>query len=291
MEEIRQIILRHKDTDLNQYERDLRKLIDYSSTFYHDVTEIYDIVTRIKNVKRNPTGYGFNDAAILGLLIRTVKILKEVVKYYKIDNGDIVSLLDRQIIESAVTAKYLIIKGEDVIEDYRKCSYKDRLKILTDAERSPEFYKSPPGIRLKQSIIEKFTAEGFTINSFDVQKKNNWKLDGKTFYEIFSEVEPPEFYKLLYGIPSESIHGSWNDSMDYHLLKNKDGTFSAYLNYQPVDIRMVTPLLRITNDVYLLWLKRIDAEMEYITKTFQWINTVNIKLYNLFESALVNFDG
>jgi hypothetical protein len=116
-------------------------------------------------------------------------------------------------------------------------------------------------------------------------------LDGKTFFEIFSEVEPPKFYKLLYGIPSESIHGSWNDSMDFHLTRNKDGTFSPYANYQPPDVRFITPLLRITNEVYLLWLKRIDATEDYMAKTFDWIGARNSKLYNLFETILSNLEG
>ena len=80
-----------------------------------------------------------------------------------------------------------------------------------------------------------------------------------------------EFYKLLYGIPSESIHGSWNESMDFDLVRNDDGTFSPYPFYQSVDIRFVTPILRISHDPYLMWLERIDAASEYISKVFDWI--------------------
>lgn len=78
--------------------------------------------------------------------------------------------------------------------------------------------------------------EGLTRDSFEIQKRNRWKLQGKTFFEIFSEVEPKEFYKVLYRIPSESIHGSWNHSMDYDLIRNGDETFSAYSLYHDADI-------------------------------------------------------
>ena len=255
------------------------------------VKKCYRQDTRIKNTERNPTGFDFNDSAILGLLIRIWKILKEVVYYYGKDNADIISLLDRPIIESAVIAKYLLIKGDEAIEDYRKCSYKDRLNIITDLTMSPEFFKTPPGIRLKQSIIEKMKAENLTVDSFEEQKRNKWKLSGKRFDQIFSEIEPKEFYKYLYGIPSESIHGSWNESMDFHLTRNDDGSFNPNPFYQTVDMRFVTPILRISHDPYLLWLNRIDAKSEYIEKAFDWIKSINLKLFDSFENVYKTRDG
>lgn len=291
MEEIRDIILHYKNIDVEHELSSFDSVTKFSTKFYGDVAGIYDAVTRIKNTERNPTGFHFNDAAILGLLIRIWKILKEVVYYYGKNNGYITSLLDRQIIESAIIAKYLLTKGDEAIEDYRKCSYKDRLNIITDSTRSPEFFKIPPGIRLKKSIINKMNAENLSINSFTEQKKNRWKLSGKNFFEIFSEVEPPEFYKYLFGIPSESIHGSWNESMDFNLTRNDDGTFSPYPFYQAVDIRFVTPLLRISNDPYLLWLERIDAKSEYVFKAFDWIKSINIKLFDSFEKVYKSEEG
>jgi hypothetical protein len=291
MDEIRDIIFQYKEIDIDEEISTFDGLKRFSTMFYKDAAEIFDAVTRIKNIERNPSGFNFNDVAILGLLIRVWKILKEVVYYYEIDNMNIISHLDRQIIESAVIAKYLLVNGDQVVEDYRKCSYKDRLKILSDLDRSPEFFRMPAGIRLKESIVEKMKFENLTTGSFKVQKKNRWKLSGKNFYEIFSQVEPPEFYKYLYGLPSESIHGSWNESMDYDLIRNEDGTFSPGPFYQRVDIRFVTPLINILHDPYLLWLRRIDAESKYVTKAFDWIKSVNVKLYSSFEDVYSSRKG
>jgi len=285
MEEIQNILNRYKSIDISQELSSLDLMKDFSTKFYGDVANIYDAITRIKNIERNPTGYNFNDAAILGLLIRIWKILKEVVRYYKEDKGEIISLLDRQILEAAVIAHYLLINGDNVVEDYRKCSYKDRLNIIIDSARSPEFFKTPAGIRLKNSVINKMKAEGLTVNSFVEQKKNKWKLSGKNFYQIFKEIVPENLYKYLYGIPSESIHGSWNESMDFNLIRNKDDTFSTYPHYQIVDMRFITPLLRITNEPYLLWLKRIGVEIDYFEKIFKWVTSVNMQLFNSFEKV------
>ena len=285
MEEVHNIMLRYKDLDFEKVVSTFDGLVAFSARFYKDVAEVYDVVTRVKNIERNPTGFHYNDAAILGLLVRIWKILKEIVVYYEKNNADIISLLDRQVIESAVTAKYLLIKGDEAIIEYRKCSYKDRINMVLDSQKKPEFWQTEPGVRLLSSIMGKLEAEGWDLNSFEAQKKNRWNLEGKSFYKIFTEVEPESYYQHLYGIPSEGIHGSWNDSMDYHLQKNEDGTFSVYPFYQAVDIRFVTPILRLCHDPYIMWLKRIDAEDEYLLKALNWTQRMNVKLYNAFESV------
>lgn len=285
MQEIIDIIEKYKAVDLGKQLSSKEGLKDFSTMFYEDVAEIYDAVTRIRNIERNPTGFSLNDAAILGLLVRIWKLLKEVVAYYKADNGQIVSHFDRQIVESAITASYLLLKEDDqAIEDYRKCSYKNRIKALEEAADN-EFYSTPAGVRLLKSIQKKMDAEGFDLNSFEKQKRRNWRLEGKSFRQIFEQLEPDEFYKLIYGIPSESIHGSWNESLDFDLIKNEDGTYSTYPFYQPVDIRFVTPILRLTNDPYLLWLERIEAQDEYIEKIFKWIERINKRLFIAFEET------
>jgi hypothetical protein len=73
--------------------------------------------------------------------------------------------------------------------------------------------------------------------------------------------------------------------MDYDLRLNDDGTYSTFPFYQPVDIRFVTPLLRLSHDPYLLWLRRIEAYDEDLENTFQWIGRVNARLYDAFERA------
>jgi len=285
MEEIRDRLLRYREIDLNRELSTFEGLINFSTFFYEDVAEIYDCITRIRNTVRNPTGFGFNDAAILGLLIRIWKILKEIVIYYKKNNANIISLLDRQLIEAAVVAKFLLLSDDAIVEDYRKCSYRDRLRILNDAASGSEFFTTPPGQRLLSSVKEKMQKEGLTPDSFAMQKANRWRVQNKTLFDIFTSIEPPEFYKFLYGIPSESIHGSWNESMDFNLTRNDDGTFSANPFYQQVDTRFVTPLLRICHDPYLLWLDRIDAHDDYVVGVLEWVRKTNTSLFNRFEAA------
>ena len=179
-------------------------------------------------------------ALILGLLVRVWKLLKEVIRYYEENNAEIISILERPMLEAAVVATYLMTKDPSVMEDYRKCSYKDRLRLLRNLEEGSPFYETKAGKRLLKSVLEKMAFEKLTPLHFDVQKKNKWRIQGKTFYEIFAEVEHADLYAATYGMMSESIHGSWNESMDYCLGKNDDATFSAYPFSFPADIRFVS---------------------------------------------------
>ena len=59
------------------------------------------------------------------------------------------------------------------------------------------------------SVRDKLEIDGFDEDSFAAQKKNKWRLQGKSFYQIFDEVVDGKLYASSYGMMSESIHGSW----------------------------------------------------------------------------------
>lgn len=215
MDEIERIISRYNEKYVADSFRSLDDINKFTGTFVKDVAEIYDCITRVRNLDRNPTGFNIDDAPILGLLTRIWKLLKEVIIYYEKDNAEIISLLERPLIEAAVTAEYLLMSDSAVIEDYRKCSYKDRLRILRELKKGSRFFETKAGKRLLKSVQEKMDLEGFSEDDFNVQKRNRWKFQGKTFFDLFGEVTDEDLYKYTYGMMSESIHGSWNESMDW----------------------------------------------------------------------------
>lgn len=288
MEEIRKITEMYDAAYVRDGLTSLERVNEFALVFYKDVAEIYDCLTRIKHVDRNPTGFSLDDAPILGLLVRVWKLLKEVITYYEQDNAEIISILERPLIEASVVASFLLTSDPSVIEDYRKCSYKDRLRILRDLESGSAFFETKAGKRLLKSVREKMMFENLTAQDFDTQKKNRWKIQGKSFYDIFSEVEHADLYAATYGMMSESIHGSWNESMDWCLAKKEDGTFSAYPFHHPADIRYVTPTLKFTNRPFRLWLQRIDAYDDNLRNTLDWVERVNTALFMKFDES---YDG
>lgn len=185
MEEIFAITEKYDEAYVREGLDSLEDINKFTTVFYKDVGDIYDGLTRVINTERNPVGFSLNDAPILGLLVRVWKLLKEIIKYYEQDNAEIISLLERPLIEASVVATYLMMNDESVIEDYRKCSYKDRLRILRDLESGSVFLETKAGNRLLESVREKMELEGLTTQDFDEQKRNRWRLQGKSFYDIF----------------------------------------------------------------------------------------------------------
>nr|WP_243843310.1 DUF5677 domain-containing protein [Sphingomonas vulcanisoli] len=259
-------------------------LHEFSVAFYRDVGDLYDALARLKNIDRNPTGFSIDDAPILGLLVRISKLVKELVVYYEADNAEMIGILDRPLIEASVIATYLMLNGPDAVDDYRKCSYKDRLRILREMESGSPFFDTKAGKRLLGSVRGKMSLERLTEDDFSKQKKNSWKLQGKNFRTIFAEVEHDDLYPATYGIMSESIHGSWNESMDWGLVRNDDGTFSAFTDPHPADIRFMAPVLRFSLRPFHMWLKRIDVYDENIKGTMDWIERVNTRLFQAFDA-------
>jgi hypothetical protein len=284
MEELNEITKKYQPDYIHEGLSSLDSLKQFALTFYKDIAEIYGCLTRLRNIGRNPSGFSLGDAPILGLLVRIAKLLKEVIAYYEKDKAEIIAILERPIIEASTIATYLMRHGPDVMLDYRKCSYKERLRILRDNEAGSAFFDTKPGQRLLKSVRKKMDAESVSKDDFGEQKKNKWRLQGKSFYDIFAEVEHSDLYAATYGMMSESIQGSWNETLDWCLIKESDGTYKANLFSYPADIRFVTPVLKFTTTPFRLWLERIDAYDENTRGLLDWIEKVNMTLFHKFDA-------
>ncbi len=288
MEEIAKVLKKYDAEYIRKHFLDATSINLFALSFYKDAANIFDAVTRVRNVERNPNGFDLNDAPILGLLIRVWKLLKEILKYYEQDNAEIISILERPLIEASVVAQYLMQSDNTVVEDYRKCSYKDRLRILRDMESGSPFFETKAGQRLLKSVQEKMRNECLSKKDFAEQKRNRWRVQGKSFFDIFALVEHADLYTCIYGMMSESIHGSWNESMDYCLTRNEDGSYSAYPFFQSVDIRFVSPTLKFANKPFRQWLDRIDASEPNLISALDWVDRVNTAIFRKFDEL---YDG
>src|SRR5437588_11961522 len=147
MEEIAQVLKKYDEEYVRQHFTDTTTINAFALSFYKDAADIYDAVTRVRNLERNPNGFDLQDAPILGLLVRVWKLLKEILKYYEQNNAEIIGILERPLIEASVIATYLMQSDNSVVADYRKCSYKDRLRILRNLESGSRFFETKAGKR------------------------------------------------------------------------------------------------------------------------------------------------
>ena len=90
-------------------------------------------------------------------------------------------------------------------------------------------------------------------------------------------------YPFVYRMMSESLHGSWNESMDWCLAKNDDGTFSANPYFVDVDARAMLPLVRYATPPYALWIERIRPQDESLRLTLDRIQDYARTIYFAFD--------
>jgi len=154
----------------------------FSLVFFKDVAVIYDCLTRLKNVDCNPSGFSLEDAPFLGLFVRIAKRFKEVLAYYEKDNAEIIGILERPMLEASAVATYLMRHGPDVMLDYRKCSYKDRLRIFRDLEADSAFFRTQPGQRVLKSVRETMQAEGLMPSANRRRTGGGFKARASTTY-------------------------------------------------------------------------------------------------------------
>ena len=287
MQEIDRIWLKYDEACLLDRLESLDDVNRLTLIFGRDVAATFRLVTLLRNRSRYPSGYGLSDAPVIGLLTRVAKLLRLVCMFYELDNAEYLSVFSRPLIESAVVATYLLREGKDAVEDFRRCSYKDTLRILRDHEGGSEFFRTPAGRRVLRSALDDLALEGLSNQSFARQKRNRWRLQGKSLYDIFGEVAGPDEFPFVYGIMSESIHGSWNESMDW-CLSNDDGTFSAYASFVGVDARAMLPLVRYATPPYALWIERIRLRDEALHLTLDRIQHYARTIYFKFDEL---YDG
>ena len=288
MRDIDRIWLKYEDQSLLDRLESLDDINRLALTLCQDVARTYRLVTLWRNPSRDPSGYGLADAPIVGLLTRVAKLLRLICKFYERDNADHLAVFSRPLIESAIVATYLLREGDEAVEDFRRCSYKDTLRILRDHESGSEFFRTPGGQRVLRSALDDLALEGLSKQSFAAQKRNRWRLSGKSLYDIFGEVVGSAQYQFSYGIMSESIHGSWNESMDWCLSRNDDGTFSAFGPYHGVDARLILPFVRYATSPYVLWIDRIQMLDDSMRQTFDRIHDYSHSIYLRFDEL---YDG
>ena len=283
MDELRPIMSKYDENYVSSLLEAGDTLDRYALNFYGDVVEIYDLVSRLRHEERNPTGYSSNDAAILGLLIRTWKLLKQALELYKTHHAEFILVVERSVVEAAVMATYLLKNDDSVVEDYRMCSYRNRLRILRELQTGSPFAATKPGQRLLNSIQEKLDRDSLTQASFSRQEANGWRVQGKTFFDIFEEVVGQELYRTAYGTLSDSVHGSWLESVDWSLTQHRDGTFSPRYELDSAPIGFVSLLLPFSTPPYRLWVERIQVDDHNISQALNWIDKFNSVLLEKYD--------
>ncbi len=289
MDEIQDILTKYDRAYLERLFASKPEADQLALAFFEDVAETLDILSRLRNGERNPTGFAIDDAPILGLLVRTWKLLKLIIWIYKEDSAEYAAITERSLIEVAVTATSLLRSDKSTLEDYRRCSYRNRFRMLEQAASGSEYYRSKAGHRLLRSINEKLALEGLDEHSFEDQIRNDWRVQGKTFHQIFKEVVGEDLYSVAYGTFSDSVHGSWQDVLSFSLRGNVNRGFSPL--YEPLresagHVSLIVPFATLP---FREWATRVQLDDPYIKEVLDFVDKLNGRLFEKYGSLFHGF--
>ena len=228
MDEIQDILAKYDRGHLERLLASTPEVDSLASAYFKDVVEILDILSRMRNAERNPSGFSIDDTAILGLLVRTSKLLNLIIWIYEEDSAEYATIAERPLIEVAITATYLLRSDQSTMEDYRRCSYKNRFRMLEQAASGSKYFSSKAGRRLLRSIKENLPLEGLNKHRFEEQIQNGGRLQGRTFQQIFEEVMDEELYAVAHGTFYDSVHDSWQDVRAYSCTGTVPGFIRRY---------------------------------------------------------------
>ena len=289
MDEIQDILAKYNRAHMERLLASTPEADQLASAFFKDVAEILDILSRMRNVERNPSGFSMDDAAILGLLVRTWKLLKLIIWIYEEDSAEYAAIAERSFIEVAVTATYLLRSDKSTLEDYRRCSYRNRFRMLEQAASGSEYYRNKAGRRLLRSINQKLALEGLDEHSFEEQIQNDWRLQGKTLHQIFKEAVGEEMYAVVYGTFSDSVHGSWQDVLSFSLRENVARDYSPL--YEPLreSVGQVSLIVPFATRPFREWAARVQLDDPYIEDVLGFLDKLNHRLLEKYGRLFHGF--
>ena len=254
--------------------------------FFRDVTEVLDVVCRMRETDRNPTGFSKDEAPILGLLVRTCKLLRTTMWAFDSGKARCALISERAAIEAAVMAQYLMRSGPDVVADYRRCAFRDRLEILRRAEEGDSVVcGTPAGKRIVRSIREKLRDEGLTNASFGTQEKHRWKVGGHPFRHIFKTVMSDSMYGAAYKMGSDAVHSSWSDLRMFWLVKSDRDRFYPQQNEWGGDVTEATVGSLIALAAFKEWSAKVGLEKTYAGWLLQVMERIGVYVFEHHYNA------
>ncbi len=265
MTDINNILSKYSNKPSDSFAETEIELNAFLIQFSKDLSELTDMLSRLRNKETHPNYYNINEITIVGSVTRIVKLYKEIIINYEQNKLEILTLFARPLYESFIVSKYLIRNGVNSQINFRKVSYRARfenLKFLNEIEDK----KHPIIERQIIKLNSKLQEDGFTISDLEEEEKKNkqWKLDGKSFWKIHSEVDNADLYSFIYGAGSDAVHGNWQEIIDFHITYKENGYF-GFLNYEKCDCRSLVPINSIAIELiieFLKWNSCITEEIE-----------------------------
>lgn len=170
------------------------------------------------------------DEAILGgHLVRLYKLIDGLLDQTCKHRRETSFVLARLAYECIVNLRYLIAHASDeLFRSYRSYSLQHERQLLARIQANIEArggQELPIERRMMSSIERSFRVSGIDIEDAPETKERNW--GGLSVFERAKAVGLADAYLAAFGGGSHSVHGNWQDLVEYHLEDINEDSFRA----------------------------------------------------------------
>ncbi|MPS48839.1 DUF5677 domain-containing protein [Methylobacillus sp.] len=174
-----------------------------------------------------------NEAILGGLLVRLFKLIDALLDQTCKHRRETSVVLSRLIFECIVNLRYISVHAsDDLFHSYRTYSLQHELKLLEKIEANIANRQGvglPIEDRMIRSILASFAASALTRDEVAANRHRNWS--GLNLYERARAVGLDQAYLAAFGGGSHSIHGNWQDLLEYHLEKIDDNSYRPNIHW------------------------------------------------------------
>jgi hypothetical protein len=240
-EVIEEMLLPRVEIDGIASEKNIEKVNEIAFELYKEAASVVNFVAHLAPEEG---GWPRNQAICGGLMIRIFKLMLVVTQLSaKRDRGEVVYLLNRSIMESAVNLEFLVRKNDDKIFD-QFVSYslgpERELYDLIQEKIKERGGKVEPIERSMLASIDR-TCRASRVRIEDVKRKyGEW---GGGIRERLKALDKEERYVAVQRVPSHAVHGTWVDVYQNHLEHDAEtDQFRANNGFVAVDARFLGPV-------------------------------------------------
>lgn len=191
-----------------------------------------------------------NEAVLGGHLVRLFKLLDALLDQTCKHRRETSIVITRLIFECIVNLRYMIAHAsDDLFNSFRNYSLQHEMKLLERIEGNisdRQGVSLPIEDRMIKSILASFEASALTREDVAGHRQRNWS--GLNLYERAREIGLDHAYLAAFGGGSHSIHGNWQDLLEYHLEKIGDDAYRPDTDWHMPRPQILESLVNLVAD-------------------------------------------
>lgn len=265
---------------------------DYVGLALDLLMETNSYVCVAANIYKNGNGVWSRDEAVLGgHLVRLYKLIDSLLDQTCKHRREISIVLARLIFECIVNLRYLIANASDeTFRSYRIYSLQHELKLIETIEENIAARSGlvlPIEDRMINSILSSFRASDLTRDDVSRNRQRNW--NGLNLYERAKRVGLDQAYLAVFGGGSHSIHGNWQDLLEYHLEKLDDHTYRPRMGWRAPRPQLLEALVTLTVEALFDYLHFVSLPEEHeVFERLHDLRKRTLLLSDLHEKFLID---